>query len=204
MKRKIIQIHAEKCNGCALCADACHENAIKMINGKATLISDEYCDGLGDCLPACPTNAIEMIEREAKAYDEEAVKKLQAELAPQPSMLTQWPIQLSLINPNANFLEGANLVIAADCVAFAYGNFHQDFIKGNKIAVGCPKLDDVNYYIEKLTDIFSNKNINSVEVVRMEVPCCGGIQRAVELALKQSNATIEYKTTTISIEGDIL
>jgi Fe-S-cluster-containing hydrogenase component 2 len=199
MVRKIIQIDKEKCNGCGACAAVCHEGAIGMVEGKAKLLRDDYCDGLGDCLPTCPTGAITFVEREAAAYDEAAVKAAQAKknqpsgcpgavaksisrqesadvtaAAHQESQLRQWPVQIKLVSVNAPYFNEAKLLIAADCTAYAYANFHQDFIKGHITLVGCPKLDACDYS-EKLTEIIKNNNIRSVTVVRMEVPCCGGI-----------------------------
>lgn len=217
MIRKIIQIDEEKCNGCGLCADACHEGAIEMVNGKAKLMRDDYCDGLGDCLPACPANAISFIEREAAAYDEAAVKrhlaaqsslsrqKTTAQDTPTPvsSQLSQWPVQIKLAPVNAPYFDGARLLIAADCTAYAYGNFHQDFMRGKVTLIGCPKLDAIDY-TEKLTAIIQNNHIKEVTVVRMEVPCCGGIEHAVREALKKSGKWIPWQVVTISIEGDIL
>lgn len=214
MIRKIIQIDEEKCNGCGLCADACHEGAIEMVNGKAKLMRDDYCDGLGDCLPTCPTNAISFIEREAAAYDEGAVKrhlssrktssdKSKANTSPVESQLRQWPVQIKLAPVNAPYFDGARLLIAADCTAYAYGNFHQDFIRGKVALIGCPKLDAVDY-TEKLTEIIKNNNIKDVTIVRMEVPCCGGIEHAAAEALKNSGKWIPWQVVTISIEGDIL
>lgn len=214
MIRKIIQIDEEKCNGCGLCADACHEGAIEMVNGKAKLMRDDYCDGLGDCLPTCPTNAISFVEREAAAYDEKAVKRhlssrktssnrSTANTSPVESQLRQWPVQIKLAPVNAPYFDGARLLIAADCTAYAYGNFHQDFIRGKVTLIGCPKLDAVDY-TEKLTDIIKNNNIKDVTIVRMEVPCCGGIEHAAAEALKNSGKWIPWQVVTISIEGDIL
>ncbi len=231
MLRKIIKIDEEKCNGCGLCAKACHEGAIGMVNGKAKLLRDDYCDGLGDCLPACPTKAISFEVREAKAYDEEAVKKAQAEktkscdslpcgcpgtnskalrresvetpFAPVSSRLNQWPVQIKLVPPNAPYFENADLLIAADCTAFAYGNFHNDFIKNRITLIGCPKLDEGDYS-EKLTQIIRDNNIKSVTVVRMEVPCCGGIENAVKRALMNSGKFIPWSVVTISSDGRIL
>ena len=214
MIRKIIQIDEEKCNGCGLCADACHEGAIEMVNGKAKLMRDDYCDGLGDCLPTCPTNAISFVEREAAAYDEEAVKRhlsnrktssnrSTANTSSVESQLRQWPVQIKLAPVNAPYFDGARLLIAADCTAYAYGNFHQDFIRGKVTLIGCPKLDAVDY-TEKLTDIIKNNNIKDVTIVRMEVPCCGGIEHAAAEALKNSGKWIPWQVVTISIEGDIL
>ena len=214
MIRKIIQIDEEKCNGCGLCADACHEGAIEMVNGKAKLMRDDYCDGLGDCLPTCPTNAISFVEREAAAYDEEAVKRhlsnrktssnrSTANTSPVESQLRQWPVQIKLAPVNAPYFDGARLLIAADCTAYAYGNFHQDFIRGKVTLIGCPKLDAVDY-TEKLTDIIKNNNIKDVTIVRMEVPCCGGIEHAAAEALKNSGKWIPWQVVTISVDGRIL
>lgn len=266
MIRKIIHIDEEKCNGCGLCARACHESAIGIIDGKAKLLREDYCDGLGDCLPACPTNAISFVEREAAAYDEAAVlenkKKLEAQSAdtntaapvhagcpgsmsrriqrnhnlpsfssglgknnnnndkiqesanhagiqtgaepfvPQ-SQLQQWPVQIKLAPINAPYFDGADLLIAADCTAYAHANFHQDFIKGKITLIGCPKLDSVDYS-EKLTEIIRQNNIKSVTIVRMEVPCCGGIQNAAVNAMKASGKFLPWQVYTISTDGQIL
>jgi len=230
MLRKIIKIDEEKCNGCGLCAAACHEGAIEMINGKAKLTREDYCDGLGDCLPACPVDAISFEEREAPAYNEEAVLKAKAEKNKKPlpcgcpgtnsktikretsaftktanvqSELRQWPCQIKLVPVNAPYFENANLLIAADCTAFAYGNFHQDFIRNHITLIGCPKLDEGDY-AEKLTQILRNNNIKSVKVVRMEVPCCGGIENAVKRALMASGKFIPWQVVTITTDGKIL
>ncbi|HJA43687.1 MAG TPA: 4Fe-4S binding protein [Candidatus Dorea stercoravium] len=219
MIRKIIHIDEEKCNGCGLCAEACHEGAIEMVNGKARLMRDDYCDGLGDCLPACPTGAITFTEREAAAYDEEAVKRHLAKrdgapsasgtaasqpgLAPQPSQLCQWPVQIKLAPVSAPYFSGARLLIAADCTAYAYASFHQDFIRGRVTLIGCPKLDGVDY-TEKLTEILSENDIRDLTIVRMEVPCCGGIQHAATEALKASGKFIPWQVVTISTDGRIL
>lgn len=199
MIRKIIQIDEEKCIGCGLCAKACHEGAIGMVAGKAKLLRDDYCDGLGDCLPACPTNAITFVEREAAAYDEAAVMENKSKT----SQLTQWPVQIKLAPVNAPYFNQAHLLIAANCTAYAYANFHQDFIRNRITLVGCPKLDVTDYSI-KLTDILKYNPIQSVTVVRMEVPCCGGIERAVTLALQQSEKFIPWQVVTISTDGRIL
>lgn len=225
MLRKIIKIDETKCNGCGACADACHEGAIEMVNGKAKLTREDYCDGLGDCLPACPTNAITFEEREAPAYNEEAVNK--AKLGKLPcgcpgtqskainrevsvaktqsvqSQLMQWPCQIKLVPVNAPYFENANLLIAADCTAFAYGNFHNEFIKNHITLIGCPKLDEGDY-ADKLTTIIANNNIKSVKIVRMEVPCCGGIENAVKRALQASGKFIPWQVVTISTDGKIL
>lgn len=229
MLRKIIKIDEEKCNGCSLCANACHEGAIEMINGKARLTREDYCDGLGDCLPACPTGAISFEVREAPEYNEEAVLKAKAEKAKKPlpcscpginakainrepaptkstsvqSQLSQWPCQIKLVPVNAPYFENANLLVAADCTAFAYGNFHQDFIRNHITLIGCPKLDDGDYS-DKLTQIIANNNIKSVKIVRMEVPCCGGLENAVKKALMQSGKFIPWQVVTITTDGKIL
>lgn len=201
MIRKIIQIDEEKCNGCGACALACHEGAIGMVDGKAKLLRDDYCDGLGDCLPACPTGAISFVEREAVAYDEAAV--LAAKEKRGQSELRQWPVQIKLAPTNATWFDGAKLLVAADCTAYAYANFHRDFIKGHITLVGCPKLDAVDYAI-KLSEIICNNDIRSVTVVRMEVPCCGGIENAVKTALQNSGKFIPWNVVTIATDGRIL
>ena len=231
MIRKIIKIDQEKCNGCGACAAACHEGAIEMVEGKATLTREDYCDGLGDCLPACPTNAITFEEREAPAYNEEAVRQAKMQKhgvklpcgcpgtqskaikreapatvgksATVPSQLSQWPCQIKLVPVNAPYFENANLLVAADCTAFAYGNFHQEFIRNHITLIGCPKLD-AGDYAEKLTQIISNNNIKSVKILRMEVPCCGGIENAVKRALQASGKFIPWQVVTISTDGRII
>ena len=229
MIRRIIQIDEEKCNGCGACASACHEGAIGMVDGKAKLLRDDYCDGLGDCLPACPTGAISFVEREAAAYNEAAVqvaKKQNKQPLPcgcpgsatktierhetvsavtmtQESELRQWPVQIKLVPVNAPWFDGANLLVAADCTAYAYANFHNDFIKGHITLIGCPKLDAEDYAI-KLTDIIRNNDIRSVTVLRMEVPCCGGIEYAVKTALQNSGKFIPWNVVTITTDGNIL
>lgn len=233
MIRKIIQIDEEKCNGCGACAAACHEGAIGMVNGKAKLMRDDYCDGLGDCLPACPTGAISFTVREAEAYNEAAVaenkakkregqklpcgcpgsnsKRIVREEKPEEnsgavrmqSRLAQWPVQIKLVPVNAPYFDGAKLLIAADCTAYAYAGFHEKFIKGHITLVGCPKLDGVDYS-EKLTEIIKNNDIKSVTVVRMEVPCCGGLENAAVTALKNSGKFIPWNVVTISTDGKIL
>ena len=228
MIRRIIQIDEAKCNGCGLCAKACHEGAIGMVDGKATLLRDDYCDGLGDCLPACPTGAITFVEREAAAYDEAAVQAAKKEnagcssggcpgsaakvlkLQPTPaapqkleSQLRQWPVQIKLAPIRAPWFDSAKLLIAADCTAYAYANFHQDFIRDHVTLVGCPKLDAVDYSI-KLTEILKQNDIRSITVARMEVPCCGGIEFAVKRALQESGKLIPWSVVTISTDGQII
>lgn len=240
MNRKIIKIDEEKCNGCGICADACHEGAIDIIDGKAKLVRENFCDGFGDCLPACPTGAISVEEREAPEYDEaavEAAKKAEQEKqiemhvahaggcpgsrfmqfdrseeqnAPaydhscrNVSRLNQWPCQIKLMPTEAPFYNGAKLLIAADCTAYAYANAHEDFMKGRITVIGCPKLDDIDYS-EKLKAIIANNDIKSVIIVRMEVPCCGGLQRAAETALKNSGKFIPWQVVTISRDGKII
>ena len=231
MVRKIIKIDEEKCNGCGACAAACHEGAIEMVDGKARLTREDYCDGLGDCLPACPTGAITFEEREAPAYDEDAVsqarmKKLgekvpcscpgtcsqtikrdisaqTARAVPSASQLMQWPCQIKLVPTNAPYFENANLLIAADCTAYAYGSFHGDMMRNHITLIGCPKLDEGDYS-EKLRAIISNNNIKSVKVVRMEVPCCGGLENAVKKALMESGKFIPWQVITISTDGKII
>ena len=239
MIRQIIHIDQEKCNGCGLCATACHEGAIEMVNGKAQLVREHFCDGLGDCLPGCPTGAITFEQREAPAYDEAAVQQAKAEKqAPQPhshpaggcpgsrmmqfsaagapspapaavagvkpvSRLGQWPVQIKLTPVQAPFFQGAKLLVAADCAAYAYASFHEDFMRGKVTLIGCPKLDGVDY-AEKLTDIIRLNDIQSVTIVRMEVPCCGGLQSAVQRALQASGKFIPWQVVTLSRDGRIL
>ena len=228
MLRKIIRIDEEKCNGCGLCAAACHEGAIEMIGGKAKLTKENYCDGLGDCLPACPTGAISFETREAPAYDEAAVLKSKREKTKKPcacpgtktrllspvndseptakpiaSRLMQWPCQIKLVPVRAPYFEGAELLIAADCTAYAYANIHRDFMQGRITLIGCPKLDSCDY-AEKLAQILAYNDIQSVHVLRMEVPCCGGLELAVKRALAASGKKIPVKTVTISTNGKIL
>ncbi len=230
MIRRIIHIDQERCNGCGLCARACHEGAIGMVDGKAKLLRDDYCDGLGDCLPTCPTGAITFVEREAAAYDEAAVQARKKELeqplacgcpgsqsrticreeqerhtAPSAvaSQLRQWPVQIKLAPVHAPYFQGAKLLVAADCGAYAYGNFHNEFMGGKVTLIGCPKLDGVDYS-EKLTEILRENDIKSVTVVRMEVPCCGGLEHAVITALKHSGKMIPWQVVTLSTDGHIL
>ena len=253
MIRQIIHIDEEKCNGCGICANACHEGAIDIIDGKAKLVRENFCDGFGDCLPGCPTGAITFEEREAPAYDEAAVKDSQRKKAEEKVMteresqmraemeqhaahaggcpgsrfmkfdhndeqheeqsltanvkpasrLMQWPCQIKLLPTQAPFYDGAKLLIAADCTAYAYANMHEDFMKGQITLIGCPKLDDIDYS-EKLTEIIANNDIKSVTIVRMEVPCCGGLQRAAETALKNSGKFIPWQVVTISRDGRII
>ena len=228
MKRRIIEISEEKCNGCGACATACHEGAIGIINGKAKLLRDDYCDGLGDCLPTCPTGAISFVEREAAPYDEAAVKANMAKkiktcasggcpgeasraivresvpqtAAPSVSQLQNFPVQIKLAPIRAPYFDGAKLLIAADCTAYAYARFHEDFIRGKVTLVGCPKLDGVDYS-EKLAQIIQNNDIRSVTVLRMEVPCCGGLEFAVKKALQQSGKFIPWQVVTVRIDGSI-
>lgn len=207
MIRKIITIDEEKCNGCGLCADACHEGAIGIVAGKAKLLREDYCDGLGDCLPACPMNAISFEEREAPAYNEAAV--MAAKQAREgtkvhvPSQLRNFPVQIKLAPPNAPYFDGADLLIAADCTAFAYGNFHGQFMRDKVTLIGCPKLDGVNY-AEKLSQIFSCNDIRSITVTRMTVPCCGGLPFAVKNALVMSGKDIPLRIVTIAPNGEIV
>lgn len=231
MIRKIIHIDDEKCNGCGACANACHEGAIGMVDGKAKLLRDDYCDGLGDCLPACPTGAITFVEREAAAYDEQAVmknKKAQNHIPPfggcpghqvktfhrnttlsdvvsaeSVSQLGQWPCQIKLVPVKAPYFQGSNLLIAADCAAYAYASFHQKFMRGKITIIGCPKLDGIDYS-DKLTEILRENDIKSVTVVRMEVPCCGGLEQAAITALKNSGKFLPWQVVTISTDGQIL
>lgn len=235
MIRKIIKINEEKCNGCGLCAVACHEGAIGMVEGKAKLLRDDYCDGLGDCLPVCVAEAITFEDREADEYNEEAVQQrinlmkkkedlpcgcpgthsktiqhlknnisnLVEEKVTFNAELNQWPVQIKLVPVNAPYFENANLLIAADCSAYAYGNFHNKFMKNKVTIIGCPKLDEGDYS-KKITEILKQNNIKSIVVVRMEVPCCGGIENAVKIALKDSLKIIPWQVITISTDGKIL
>ena len=235
MKRRIIEIDQDKCNGCGACAAACHEGAIAMVDGKAQLMRDDYCDGLGDCLPTCPTGAITFVEREAAAYDEQAVmenkqRKMRKEgmalpfgcpgsqsrniqrqdvpavetpQAQQTSRLSQWPVQIKLVPVNAPYFDGARLLIAADCTAYAYAAFHERFIKGHSTLVGCPKLDSVDY-AEKLTESIRENDIKSVSGVRMEVPCGGGLELAAKKALRQSGKFIPWQVVTVTVDGRLV
>ena len=249
MIRRVIEIDEEKCTGCGICADACHEGAIEVIDGKAKLTRDDYCDGLGDCLPSCPEDAISFVEREAAAYDEEAVKENMARKAAgnngtgvighsgheghvcpgskmhkfdreaigqnsveineqqtavnMESQLGQWPCQIKLVPTNAPYFDGAKLLIAADCTAFAYANLHQEYMRGKITLIGCPKLDDIDYS-EKLATIIADNDIQSVTIVRMEVPCCGGLEMATKKALQESGKFIPWNVVTVSINGKIL
>ncbi len=238
VSRSIVRIDEEKCNGCGLCIIACAEGALRIVDGKAKLVSDKYCDGLGACLGECPEGAITIEERQAEEFDEEAVEEHLKPKQPVPavqyahpahqscpsakvmhfernvaeketnipekreSMLSQWPVQLTLLPPNAPFFEDADLLIAADCVPFAYANFHDDFLKGRTLVVGCPKLDNATFYKEKLTEIFKRSNIRSVTVVNMEVPCCFGLHHLVKEALDSSGKAIPLRQEIIGIKGD--
>lgn len=270
VRRRIVEIDQEKCNGCGACADACHEGAIGMIDGKATLLRDDYCDGLGDCLPSCPTGAISFVERDAEEYDEQAVKenmarrrafaasadsgcpgsqpkelktggcpgaqvkqmqksgcpgmqavqlkqggclgkktqefdtaKTDVQTGATPSQLRQWPVQIQLVPTNAPYFDGADVLVAADCTAYAYADMHKDFMSDRVTLIGCPKLDPVDY-TDKLTEIFANNDVQSVTMTRMQVPCCGGLERAVRLAAAASGKNIPVEVVTISAEGEII
>ena len=209
MLRQVIQIDSEKCTGCRLCADACHEGALGLRDGKAVLLRDDFCDGMGDCLPACPADAISFVEREALPYDESAVQAAKAAAvmleadAEAPSQLGQWPCQIKLMPLQAPYYQGADILIAADCTAFANARLHDNYMRGRITLIGCPKLDGVDYS-EKLSSIFALNSIASVTMCRMEVPCCGGLQRATELALAASGKQVPYEVVTFSIKGDVL
>lgn len=219
MIRKIIKIDVEKCNGCGACARACHEGAIEMVDGRARLAREDYCDGLGDCLPECPCGAISFEEREAPAYNEAAVfaakqkknivqempaeKSAQGESHVSCSQLGQWPCQVKLAPINAPYFQNAELLIAADCTAFAYANIHNDYMRGKITLIGCPKLDAVDYS-EKLTEIIKSNNIQSVTVLRMQVPCCGGIEMAAKRAVESSGKKIPVQVVVVSIDGKIV
>lgn len=238
--RSVVKIDEEKCTGCGLCIIACAEGALKIVDGKAKLISEKYCDGLGACIGECPEGAITIEMREAEEFDEKAVEEHLTTQKPVPmahhihsthqsscpsakvmqlerktpdketmniperakSMLSQWPVQLTLLPPNAPFFENADLLIAADCVPFAYANFHSDFLKGKALVIGCPKLDDAAFYREKLTEIFKRSNIRSITVVNMEVPCCFGLYHLVKEALDSSGKNIPLRQEIIGIKGD--
>ncbi|WP_099191383.1 ATP-binding protein [Tepidibacter mesophilus] len=234
MKRQIIEINQEKCIGCGLCANACHQGAIQVINGKAKLTSDSYCDGLGMCLPACPVDAIKLTEKETVEFDKSrkgyainqktpsggcpgSVSKVlksnsgcecqgsgTKEINTIDSQLKQWPVQLKLASPSADFWDNADILIAADCCAYSYSNFHMDFMKNKITVIGCPKLDDNQYYIDKLTEIFKTKNINSITVTRMSVPCCSGLVRAVKEAILNSKTKASYNEFIISTDGNVI
>ncbi len=233
MQRKIIKIDEDKCNGCGLCIDACHEGALELVNGKAKLVSESYCDGLGDCLPECPTGAITLEERETQPFDEQKVaeriaqksqeaslacgcpsqhmrsfdRKSRAVSAPvdvgQPSELRQWPVQLKLVPVNATYFAGAHLLVAVDCAAYAYRDMHAKFMRGKVTVIGCPKLDDVDY-AQKLAEILKTHDVKSLTVVRMEVPCCGGIVSAAKHALTESGKMIPWRVVTLSTDGEII
>jgi ferredoxin len=227
MKRKIIEIDEAKCDGCGLCADACHEGAIGIVHGKARLLRDDYCDGLGNCLPVCPIGAITFVEREAKEYNEKAVMMNQERKARQGacpgsnahsierptgntppeaagavSELRQWPVQIKLVPAETPYFDGANLLVAADCAAYARASFHSEFMRGKITLIGCPKLDDVDYS-DKLTEIIANNSIKSLTVVRMEAPCCGGIEQEAVMALKNSGKFIPWRIVTLGTDGGI-
>lgn len=201
MKRKIVEIDQNSCNGCGLCVTACHEGAIVLEGGKARLVSDIYCDGLGDCLPACPTGAITIIERVADPFDEIAVKEKQNASVLRPSALKQWPIQLHLVNPAAPYLAGADLLLAADCTAFACANMHEQYMKGRVTIIACPKLDDSTGYLEKLTEILQTRNIRSLTVLRMTVPCCSGLTYLARKGLELSGADIPLREVVLNLDG---
>lgn len=209
MKRKIITIHKEKCNGCGICASACHEGAIGIVDGKAELLSDHYCDGLGDCLPSCPTGAITFEEREADAYDEEAVKNRLREMGIEEpnkgpeSQLKQWPVQIKLLPVTAPYYKNCNLLIAADCTAFTYGNFHNHFMKNHVTVIGCPKLDNEDYS-GKLAEIIEKNEIKTVTILRMEVPCCRGMEMAARKAMERSGKNLPWRVVVVSTEGKLL
>jgi len=227
MKRRIIEIDEAKCNGCGLCVDACHEGAIGILNGKAKLVRDDFCDGLGNCLPVCPTGAITFIEREASEFNSDAVEKSKKERAdhcdcPSTGMysitretndapvekcamvsaLQNWPVQIKLVPVNAHYFNGADLLIAADCAAYARAGFHSEFMHDKVTLIGCPKLDDIDYS-KKLCEIISENDIKSLTVVRMEVPCCAGIEYAVDTALKNSGKAIPCRVVTFSVGGEV-
>jgi NAD-dependent dihydropyrimidine dehydrogenase PreA subunit len=227
--RNIVKIDEDKCNGCGKCVTACVEGAIKLINGKAKLISETYCDGLGACIGHCPQNAITVEQRQCAEFDEQAVKKhIESEKKFSPSkgfvcpgmqakqfakkhsadgdvssQLSHWPIQLNLVSANAPFLKGVDLLLTADCVPFAMGDFHSKLLKNHSVVIACPKLDDVEPYIEKLTQILNSGNLNSLTVVHMEVPCCFGLTRIVQQAISNSGKKLSFEDITISLDGQI-
>ncbi|MBI5188823.1 MAG: 4Fe-4S binding protein [Nitrospirae bacterium] len=219
MKRKIITINEELCNGCGNCVSACSEGALQIVDGKAKLVKEYFCDGFGDCIGECPTGALTIEEREARPFDEEATKEYllktqgreavwrmeeaQKKHGVEPQLMN-WPVQITLIPLKAPYYEDADLLVTADCCAYAYGGFHTDFIKGYTLAIGCPKLDNVNLYLEKLTTILSENNIRSVTVTYMEVPCCMGLVRLVEEAVRQSRKNIPVRKIKIGIRGEII
>ena len=225
MRRKLIEIDSSLCNGCGLCVDACHEGAISIVDGKAKLTRDDCCDGLGDCLPSCPTGAISFLERIALGYNADEVKKhieqktndcgcpggkshtIERKKSPmsaekQPTELANFPVQIKLLPVNAAYFNGAHLLVSADCAAYAYGNFHADYMRGKVTLIGCPKLDGVDY-TGKLTEIIRSNDIKSLTVMRMEVPCCGGIEHAAVEALKNSGKFIPWQVVTITMDGNI-
>jgi len=232
--RNIVKIDEQKCNGCGQCVDACAEGAIKLVNGKAKLVSDIYCDGLGACIGHCPQNAITIEKRQAKEFDEKATKSHLAEMqhhkehadfacpgmtakqlkgkgkalnsntTPAPSQLTHWPVQLKLVPPNASYFAGADLLLVADCVPFAMGDFHSRFLKDHSIVVGCPKLDDPDFYTEKLTAILKENKLNSLTVIHMEVPCCFGLTRIARQAVAQSGMKLSFEDITVSLQGSVI
>ncbi len=219
MKRQIIEINQEKCIGCGLCANACHQGAIQVVNRKANLTSDSYCDGLGMCLPACPVDAIKLTQKETAEFDQSrkgyALKEEKQAIGcpgsaskvlknTTKSQLNQWPVQLKLVSPSSEFWDNADILIAADCCAYSYSNFHDEFMKNKITVIGCPKLDDIQYYIDKLTEIFKAKDINSITITRMSVPCCGGLVHAVKEAISNSNTKASYNEFIISTDGNII
>jgi len=223
-KRKIVKIDEEKCDGCGACIPACAEGALQIIDGKARLVSEKYCDGLGACLGECPQGAITIEEREAEEFDEGATKDrlpcgcssttttqfeereatdIDLKQAPSQSMLSHWPVQLALVPPDAPFLQGADLVLAADCVPFAYAGFHQDFLPGHALLVACPKLDDFQAHLKKLTEVLRHSSVKSLTVVHMEVPCCSGLSHMAQQAIRLSGKALPFKEVTIGIRGEL-
>lgn len=224
MKRTVIHIDEEKCVGCGLCVNACHQDALQLIDGKARLVSDSYCDGLGKCMPKCPTGAMTLEEREADQFSGPAPKKTHTgclgtaakTMKPQSvetqsvppsqkavSQLRQWPVQIKLVPPNAPYLEGAHLLVAADCTAFANANIHEDYMKNKVTLIGCPKLDSVDYS-ERLSEILKENTIKSITILRMSVPCCGGMTQAVINAMKKADVMIPWQVVTIGTDGSVL